>query len=224
MRDFDFIKTNFERVASGLKPKLDQKLLYQKKQALEYSPDFNVYRILGLERRETVTHTPMIAELLDPSGSHGQGMLFLKPFIQKLRSKCALLENFDLSQSNWTVTSEQSAQGHGIFDIMIRSQDRHCLILIENKIDSGEQENQIGRYMTWLDEQKHFLHRRLVFLTPTGREPVSCGKHLRPVLFSYNQDLNEIFSETLSDIKSSRVRETVSQYLDLIRSIHASYI
>jgi hypothetical protein len=223
MQDFDSIKTNFERIASGLKPKLKRKRLYQEKQALVNSPNFNVYRILGLERRETVTHTPMIAELLDPSGTHGQGMLFLKSFIQKLRTKCTLVTNLNLSKSNWTVSSEQPAQGHGIFDVMIHSHDRHCLILIENKIDAGEQENQIDRYMTWLNKQQHFLHKYLVFLTPTGREPISCGNYSKPVLFSYNEDLNEIFSKTLPDIKSKRVRETVNQYIELIRSIHESY-
>src|SRR5438876_2447787 len=32
--------------------------------------DFNVFSSLGLERYETVTHTPLLAELLSPTGSH----------------------------------------------------------------------------------------------------------------------------------------------------------
>ena len=36
---------------------------------------------------EVFTHTPILKELLDPRGSHGQGNLFLKSFIDSFCSE-----------------------------------------------------------------------------------------------------------------------------------------
>lgn len=38
--------------------------------------NFNIFNVLKISRRETVLHTPLIAELLNPYGSHGQGNVF----------------------------------------------------------------------------------------------------------------------------------------------------
>ena len=42
--------------------------------------NFNVFEILGLNTCEVRTHSAFIAELLDPSGVHGQGDTFLRLF------------------------------------------------------------------------------------------------------------------------------------------------
>ena len=40
--------------------------------------DFNIFRLLGVARAEVTTHSAMLAELLNPDGSHGQGDRFLR--------------------------------------------------------------------------------------------------------------------------------------------------
>ena len=44
--------------------------------------NFNVFSILQMESAEVKTHSAIIAELLNPQGSHSQGTLFLKLFLQ----------------------------------------------------------------------------------------------------------------------------------------------
>ena len=48
--------------------------------------DFNIFGILGMERKEVKTHSRILAELLDPKGSHLQGNIFLKLFIDYLNN------------------------------------------------------------------------------------------------------------------------------------------
>lgn len=43
---------------------------------------FNIFNILNLSQDETKLHTPFIAELLNPKGSHGMKDAFLREFIE----------------------------------------------------------------------------------------------------------------------------------------------
>jgi hypothetical protein len=42
---------------------------------------FNVFNILGIGHYEVKTHSPMLGELLNPKGRHGQGAMFLRLFL-----------------------------------------------------------------------------------------------------------------------------------------------
>src|SRR4051794_4091616 len=44
--------------------------------------DYNLFSILKLNFSEVRLHTPILANLLDPAGSHAQGLLFYKDFVR----------------------------------------------------------------------------------------------------------------------------------------------
>ena len=46
--------------------------------------NFNVFRVQKMDTKEVQLHTAFLAELLNPSGSHGQGSIFLDLFIKTL--------------------------------------------------------------------------------------------------------------------------------------------
>ena len=46
--------------------------------------NFNLLKICGVSNSEVFTHTPILKELLDPEGTHGQKDLFLKSFVEFL--------------------------------------------------------------------------------------------------------------------------------------------
>lgn len=48
---------------------------------------FNVFSILGMERKEVETHSAFLAELLNPNGNHGLGNKFLTTFIDTIIPK-----------------------------------------------------------------------------------------------------------------------------------------
>ena len=47
---------------------------------------FNIFKVCGIDHYE-LQHSAIIAELLNPQGSHGQGALYLKLFMQVYGSK-----------------------------------------------------------------------------------------------------------------------------------------
>ena len=58
--------------------------------------DFNIFGILGMERKEVKTHSKFLAELLNPKGSHLQGDMFLKLFIEYLNKVAISDENIEI--------------------------------------------------------------------------------------------------------------------------------
>lgn len=84
-------------------------------------------------------HSYLIANLISPDSTHGQGNLFLKSFLKLLD-----IEVFE--KDNWIVTSET-----GRVDVLLRRQHPHAVVIIENKSNYAcDQENQLYRY--WFQE------------------------------------------------------------------------
>src|SRR5207244_839864 len=81
-------------------------------------------------------HSQILGDLLDPDGTHGQGDVFLVPFLEELG-----IPESDVGL--WHVTVET-----GRVDILIwRNHPEKSAIIIENKSnDAGDQPNQIYRY------------------------------------------------------------------------------
>src|SRR5437660_12720896 len=46
---------------------------------------FNIFQILRVGHLEVTTHSPILAELLNPKGRHGQGAAFLRLFLARFK-------------------------------------------------------------------------------------------------------------------------------------------
>ena len=100
---------------------------------------FNLIKIMGMSSSEVHTHTPIIADLLNPKGSHGQNAFFLKSFVDFFSL------DFDVDSS---VSLEREKRvGKDQFDILI--QNSHQMLIIENKIYAGDQSRQLNRYYSY---------------------------------------------------------------------------
>ena len=101
--------------------------------------DYNVFDVL--EAKE-VKHSKFIASLLDPKGLHYQGDLFLNKFIEV----CGI-DDFGLDTLNSQVYREYKN-----IDIYITDGNKH--IIIENKLWTGDHNEQVARYIkNIIDEQ-----------------------------------------------------------------------
>jgi hypothetical protein len=169
------------------------------KQAL----DFNVFEAAAISRRE-VYHSAFLAALLDPSGSHGQGTLFLRSFLS-----CLHIEATENALKCATVHTEYPIDDGRRLDILVELPGE-ALVAIENKIDAGEQQDQLSDYRRWLVKEGKQLQSYLIFLTPDGRPPFS-GNGL---LLSYVK-LAEWLNRTLESCEAPRVRVVVNQYAEL---------
>ena len=180
---------------------------------------FNIFSILNVERDEVHTHSAMLPELLNPKGSHGQGDAFLKLFLKDVVHKedlntqaAEILTEFSIGS-----ISEDETSG-GRIDLAIQFAD--YLILIENKIDAGDQANQLLRYNNYAKETKKKY--KLLYLSKDGHAPseystgtekenlywdcISYSTHIKGWLKDYQNVAN----------CPSNVKETIGQYIHLI--------
>lgn len=182
--------------------------------------NFNIFSILGMERSEVKTHSRIVAELLNPNGSHEQGEDFLKLFIQQLEQKFP--EKFPTIEfKNPRLTLEKyigkvNDDEGGRIDIFI--EDGKSAIAIENKIDAGEQYKQLERYCNYCET--HFKDNFGVFyLTLTGKESNTyCNKDYYSI--SYEEDIINWLELCKKEVVNLLIlREAIEQYIDLIKKL-----
>lgn len=197
---------------------------YKKKR--KSGDDFNIFEILKLSTNEVRTHSAFIAELLNPFGSHGCTNLFVKEFI-KLFIKSSKKEN-DTTQFDdrnikavyveYWLGKKIDSEG-GFIDVLLQDKNnRH--IIIENKINAGDQENQLLRYHNFDKEAP------IIYLTLDGRLPdkYSTGENKslekKLICLSYRTEiikwLNNIINiPTINPI----VKNAIEQYVNLIKKL-----
>ena len=123
---------------------------------------FNIFIICGVNHYE-VTHSAIIAEFLDPQGSHGQGLVFVKAFIESLN-----LQDFDFSLNGVEVATEMVTP-NGRIDIVISNNNKQAVI-IENKIYASDQWKQLKRYNDFA-KTKYMNGYKILYLTLNGSSP-----------------------------------------------------
>ena len=186
--------------------------------------DYNVFDVL--ETKE-VKHSKFIASLLDPKGLHYQGDLFLREFI----NACGI-SDFGLDTSNAQVFREYEN-----IDIYITDGNKH--IIIENKLWTGDHDEQIARYIQAIvDEQKeqNEIYERILvlYLTPfddeikslggideVGKDYLKLGQN--QVAFRHISYKNEILN-WLNEIKAEIINLTdlnvlISQYEKAVKNL-----
>ena len=130
------------------------------------------FEAIGHTRREE-GHSDFLAFLLDPKETHGLGANFLTRFVIEV-VKATQPESRPLSLSKIVlmdltgcdVRRERSLGQSGRLDVLCIDQANKFLLAIENKIDSGEGENQLEKYRHSLEKQYPDFQRVLAYLTP----------------------------------------------------------
>ena len=89
---------------------------------------FNIFNILGIQRREVNTHSFFLYELINPKGSHNQGTKYLEIFIDKV------LKLHDFKYDQVSVDRETLTDKSRRIDFTIEN-DKYY-IAIEMKIDA----------------------------------------------------------------------------------------
>jgi len=197
-----------------------------KEEQFQRGERFNVFSILNLRTNETRTHSAFLAELLNPHGSHGCGAELLKNFLEK----CGLTAFSEEDLLNAEVTVEHSIgrvdydkNEGGRLDILIHVAD--LLVVIENKINAGDQPGQIQRYYNY-GRARAGSKSKIIYLTLDGHDAseysrgseLKVGEHY--FLMSYKDDiLDFIQKSTLATIQRPLVRGTLIQYANLIKEL-----
>lgn len=123
--------------------------------------DFNLFSIMKMETNENNTHSNVIGELLNPSGSHHMGDVFLRLFLKIIYAEQKIIDgkpkntvdiNLLLEKTTPKVFLEyyigyqdSKLKTGGRIDILIEFGELHT-ISIENKIHASDQHLQLKRY------------------------------------------------------------------------------
>ena len=136
---------------------------------------FNVFEILGVQTSEVRLHSAIIAELLNPEGSHGLGEKFLNAFINDVISKQTSFK-IDLASTSVKIEypigtkSEDKTEG-GRIDLLIQDKYKQTII-IENKIYAKDQESQLLRYNNFASKTEQLSNEQYIifYLTLEGEQ------------------------------------------------------
>jgi hypothetical protein len=134
----------------------------------------NVFNVLDIGDCE-LSHSRFLAFLLNPAEQHDQRTLFLQSFLARF-SPGIKLSAGELADA--FVRREFTAESDRP-DIVIFLPD-FSVVCIENKTGSGEGRQQIARYQDWLRSLPPG-RKQLIFLTPTGRDPITAKSCAIPV-------------------------------------------
>jgi hypothetical protein len=182
------------------------------------APGFNIFDFFGDQRKE-LFHSHFLAYLFDPKESHGQGHLFLETFFETL--PCYFpdpkLSAELIRQGTWIVEREVITR-FGRLDIVLRNPQIGALFVIENKVDAGEQSEQLARYGDYLAQtqlKKDNPNQGLIFLTIDGHQALT-GANTPHCQISYRQVIHKWLDDVLPRVEALTVRETVRQYQALV--------
>ena len=190
------------------------RVLTEKHEALAAATgqNFNLFKILGRETDEVHTHSAILAELLNPAGSHGQGPVFARLFAKRFKIPA---EGIERAQ----VRCEKTIGKGNRADILIEMDD--TCVVVENKIYANDQPRQLERYHEYA---KKSLTHRLMYLTLHGDDPSedSLGElQLEDVeRISYEQDVLEWLDDCIKEVaRVPQIREILSHYQALLRKL-----
>ena len=192
----------------------------------------NIFEALGVAHKENY-HSRFIGYLLNPSGEHDQGNVFLRALLQWLVPHPALsptvcdsinayLSPFVVRRTQARITTELDTGGYGRIDLVIELPGG-TTIAIENKVYAGEQDEQLGRYWQWLRSPRPSgtaENSALIFLTPDGRAGTTSAAQDAVVRMSY-ADLAQVLEQGAATCPAtaSPLTQSVSQYTHLCRNI-----
>lgn len=181
---------------------------------------FNVFEILGVQYDEVRTHSALIADLLNPEGTHAQKYLFLEAFLSLCRHQYPSFPwpGDDFNRYPWIISKEK-ATSFGRIDLVIACPELKYIVIIENKVGALEQVDQLKRYSEWLRAQEKFFDKSaLIYLTPSGAKSSTAGR-FEYFRLSYNNDIRNWLSGALAKVCPAHVRETILQYIQAIAKI-----
>jgi len=193
------------------------------------APKFNLFNIISIGHLEAKVHTPFLAELLNPDGTHRQGRLFFDAFMRLLFNESFHSEIIQ----NISIKIELSDYENGRMDIVIfyTEQGTPKSVVVENKIYHHDEPNQLIRYHTYLTKTLNLIpgQYHLVYLTPHKQKPSSAS--ISDELYNklkqagsiselgYYSDIAPMLHATLAHIKAPVVKETLHQYIESIKTL-----
>lgn len=178
----------------------------------EWTSKFNLFDILKISRVE-IRHSNMLSRLLNPNENHGLGDSVLRGFIQYVVSSFSddsdVFDTLLMDCHDFAVQREW----HNI-DVIAISPNEEFVLCIENKIDSGEHDNQLNRYRRQVEEAYPGYKKMYIYLSPGGVETSDPDNWCS---MSYEDVLNIVESARKKVKLLPDAQLLIDNYIDTIR-------
>lgn len=177
--------------------------------------EFNPFVALRWTRQE-LRHSQFLRWILDPGETHGLGDYVLRAFVKRVAARStgssgpSVIEADSWSYSDTIVLSEWQR-----IDVLVRDDRLRFVLAIENKVDTSEHSDQLGRYHTILERDFPSYKKAYVYLTMDGAEPTHDG-YVPVSHLEIAQLLQEVLDRR-GDQLGPEVRSFVSHYIELLR-------
>lgn len=134
----------------------------------EWTNKFNLFDVLKITRAE-IRHSNVLSWLLNPNENHGLGDSVIKGFVQYYVTSFSDEEDVfkTLLMDFRGITLQR--EWHNI-DILAVSNEERFALCIENKIGTGEHDNQLNRYRKIVEDTYPGYKKMYLYLSPEGLE------------------------------------------------------
>lgn len=160
----------------------------------ETGEGFNLISIMKMENNERYTHSAIIAELLNPKGSHGYNNRFLQLFLETVGYHDFSTTTCRVSVEHYAgVIDIEDYSSRTFVDIVLRN-GCNQEILIENKIWAVDQPLQLERTR----KASTAFDVKVLYLTPFGKEYLQ-NSSLEYDCISYQEHISEWLNRCISE-------------------------
>ncbi|MHB8818091.1 MAG: PDDEXK-like family protein [Bellilinea sp.] len=176
---------------------------------------FNIFEVLGAVRVE-LRHSDFLAYLLNPNQNHGLGSTFLRRLLEQILLEASTSQSIrPIDLELWDLDDVEVRREWQSIDIFLLDETNRFAVVIENKIKSGEGQDQLKRYLTDVTNQYQGYRILAIYLTPDGIVP-SLQTYI-PVSY---QTLCMILEKILESRKSTlglEVYTLIQHYTQMLR-------
>jgi hypothetical protein len=187
--------------------------------------NYNIFQVLQLESEEVRLHSRFLADLLNPLGNHGLRTYFLKSFLDLIKENTIFpdLNRVEVHVEKYVGVVTPTTGGQ--IDILLIDNQNNVLI-IENKIYAGDQENQLLRYRNFgkqLESRGGKFH--IVYLTLHGNcaSDFSLGKamkHEEYECLSYKHHITNWLEDSSKLLSENFKTSTIlTHYIQLLKNL-----
>ena len=176
--------------------------------------EVNIFKIINMVDKEAV-HSDMLAWLFNPYENHNLNDKAVKGLLMQLSEKDAEYINLLLQEySDLEVYREYTTNNGRRIDILLESRNNKVIFIIENKIWSGEGDNQLEDYKKFIDEKYNDYNRIFLYLTPEKERKEQYKGYTHITYNTIYKILNNILHDNQIKLE---IRAVLKQYKEIIR-------
>lgn len=173
----------------------------------------NIFDILG-ETRAELKHSNFLAWLLQPGNLPGVGDGMIRQLLRQLQQAGETLPLTALELLLGDLSDLTVSREYQHIDLLLRSAKLRLTLIIENKIDTGQHNDQLARYMAIAKREGGDDQRYIgLYLTKTGDDPQNADY----CALSYAQ-VYAAATAILPQVTDTKTKAYLSDYLDIVRS------